>query len=171
MTRVYIGVGSNIEAERNVPKALERLHAVMPLCGISPFFVTPPIGRPEQDDYYNGVVASETEMPPRELKFEVLRGVEAALGRVRGADKYAARTIDFDVLLCGQAVISEPGLVIPDPDLTARPFLAVALLALWPEAVLPDTGQPLRDHVDENAAATLKPAPGFAEALEERLGL
>jgi len=165
----YLAVGSNIEPERNILEALERLRQQVSVTGISTFYRTEPLGRPQQPDFLNGVWRIRTSVEPRELKFEVLRPIERALGRVRTADKYAARTIDLDILLYGRAVIDEPGLVIPDPGLRGRPFLALALLELAPRLVLPDTGEALRESQCVQTATGLRPEVEFTEILRDGL--
>lgn len=151
----YVAVGSNIEPGRNVPAAVEMLGEQVEVCGVSTFYRTPAVGpdgqtRPVRpgsrqvaaDDFLNGVLAVRTARPARELKFDVLRAIEDRLGRVRSADKYAPRTIDLDIVLYGQAVIDEPDLEVPARDVD-RPFVALPLLELAPELVLPHTRQPL----------------------------
>jgi len=128
--QAFIAVGSNIEPEHHIRLALEQLARHVTITGLSTFYRTPPLHRPEQPTFINGVVRIETAIPARALKFEVLRTVESRLGRVRTVDKYAPRTIDLDIVLYGSQVIAEPDLRIPDPDLRARPFLAVPLLEL-----------------------------------------
>src|SRR5262245_53443950 len=98
MTRAFIGVGSNIAPEENIREALRRLTQSVHVVSISTFYREPAIDRPEDPDFYNGVVAIDTDLPPGKLKGAVLRRIEAALGRRRSADKYAARTIDLDLL-------------------------------------------------------------------------
>ena len=51
--------------------------------------------------------------------------------------------IDLDVVLYGSLVIDEPDLHIPDSDVRTRPFIAVPLLELAPDLVLPDTQERL----------------------------
>jgi 2-amino-4-hydroxy-6-hydroxymethyldihydropteridine diphosphokinase len=151
----YVAVGSNIEPRRNVPAAVEMLCRQVEVCGVSTFYRTPAVGpdgqpravRPDSrragdEDFLNGVLAVRTARPARELKFQVLRAIEDRLARVRSADKYAPRTIDLDVVLYGQAVIDEPDLRIPARDLD-RPFVALPLLELAPDLVLPRTRQVL----------------------------
>lgn len=164
----YIAVGSNIEPERHIPEAVRLLSAIIPLTGISAFYITPPIDRPEQGDYRNGMLRVECRVAARALKYEVLRPLEAQLGRVRTADKFAARTIDLDVAVFGNAVIRDPDLTLPDPDLLRRPFLAVALLDLTPDFVMPDMGRALADLVDKDALRGLKPAAALTQMLKER---
>lgn len=167
-TLCYIGVGGNIDPENNIPAALDMLHRQCPILGVSTFYRTPAIDRPDQPDYLNGAVAVWYPGHPRVLKFEVLRPIEAALGRIRTQDAYAARPVDLDVVLCGAWVLNEPGLVIPDPDIRERVFLAAALFDLDPELILPDTGMALKTHLEEAGRCSLNPDGPFTRALKER---
>lgn len=162
---VFLAVGSNIEPEEHIPAALRRLGRSERVTGISTFYCTAAIGRPEQPAFLNGVWRIETTTAPRALKFDVLRSIEAELGRIRDRDKYAPRTIDLDILLYGDLVMVEADLRIPDPDLRSRPFLAVPLLELVPNLVLPDTGEPLSAIVKGQDISELEPAEAFTEHL------
>lgn len=142
-----ISVAGNIDPQLWLPRAVRRLLDFVRVEAASPFFVTPPIGRPEQPDYRNGVLRCRTELQPRLLKFEVLRTIEAENGRQRGGDPYAARTVDLDLLDWGGVTMDEPGLRLPDPDLADRPFLAAAVLTLDPEYFQP-VGGLLRNRLD-----------------------
>ena len=90
MARAFIGVGSNIDPERNVLLGIQRLAQHVRVAGVSTVYRTAPIGRPEQADYYNCVVAVETALPPLELS-QLLHEIERELGdcarddSVRGA--------------------------------------------------------------------------------------
>ncbi len=139
MARAFIGVGSNIDAEENVRAAVRRLCGLMRFTGVSLFYRTAPWERAEQPPFINGVVAVETELPPAELKFAVLRRIEDELGRRRGEDKYAARSIDLDLLVYDAMELDSEELVLPAPEITRRPFLALPLAQLAPELVLPGT--------------------------------
>lgn len=163
----YIAVGSNLVPESHIEAALGQLAACTALLGVSRFYRTPAIGRTEQPDYLNGVVKLGTGLSVRALKFELLRGVEANLGRVRSADRFAARPIDLDILLFDSLVVAEGDLVLPDPDLLQRPFLCAALLDCWPDAVLPD-GTPVRGLFAPEVLAALKPAQAFSAQLAKR---
>ena len=165
----YISVGSNIEPEKNIPEALEKLKKYVSVKAVSTFYRTVPIGRPEQPAFLNGVWQIDAEQTARELKFDVLRQIEAELGRVRTEDKYAARTIDLDIALYGDMVIDEPDLRIPDPDIRQRPFIAVPLLELAPLLVLSDTGELLSSLDIVKAIQDLEPVYDFTEILRERI--
>jgi 2-amino-4-hydroxy-6-hydroxymethyldihydropteridine diphosphokinase len=165
----YISVGSNIEPEKNIPEALEKLKKYVRVKAISTFYCTMPIGRPEQSVFMNGIWQIDAVQTARELKFHVLRRIEAELGRVRTEDKYAARTIDLDIALYGDVVVNEPDLRIPDPDIRQRPFIAVPLLELAPRLVIPDTGELLSSLNIVKLTEKLEPVYDLTESLRERI--
>lgn len=168
MTRAYIAVGSNIQPRRHIADALERLAAQVSIEAVSAFYRTAPLDRPEQEDFLNGVLAADTGLLPRELKFETLRPIEAALGRVRTEDKYAPRTIDLDLLVYGDLVMDEPGLVLPDPEVLERVFLLWPLLEVAPDLVWPGTGRPLSEWTNSGAAHEMRVDAAFTDQMRER---
>jgi 2-amino-4-hydroxy-6-hydroxymethyldihydropteridine diphosphokinase len=147
MATVFIGVGSNVEADINIPCALRLLSRGCKLTGISTLYETQPVGCGDAAPFTNGVVQVETDFPPREFKFEVLRGIEEHLGRKRTSDSCEPRTIDLDILLYDDLVLSESGLEIPDKHIYDRAFVAAPILELWSDAVLPGSGLTLREVV------------------------
>lgn len=168
MARAYVSLGSNLDPEANLLRALRLLGQSVRLVALSTVYRTPAEGRPEQPDFYNAVLAIETGLPPRALKYEVLRAVEAALGRRRGPDRYAARPIDLDLLLYDEVVLEEEGLTLPDPDLTRRPFLARPLHELAPTLVLPGSGVKLQEVIDHLSSEDMHALAHFtARAREE----
>jgi 2-amino-4-hydroxy-6-hydroxymethyldihydropteridine diphosphokinase len=167
--RVLVAVGSNVEPEQNIAAALEMLALHARLTGVSTFYRTAPLNRPEQPPFLNGVVRMETHLPARALKFDVLRTIERRLGRVRTEDAFAPRTIDLDIALYGSTVIDEPGLRVPDPDIRQRPFLAIPLLELEPDLALPDTGEALASLVQPEWAFSITPAAALTEQLRAKL--
>lgn len=170
MARAFIAVGSNIEPERNVSEGLRRLMERVRIDRVATFYRSLPLGRPEQGPFINGVVEVETDLTPRQLKYDVLRGVESEMGRVRTEDRYAARELDLDILLYEAEVISSDDLVVPDPEIVARAFLAVPLAELAPEMVLPGDGRSLRAIADEFADHGMERLAGYTEALRRELG-
>lgn len=169
-TVCHVSVAANLSPEKNIMAALGEMGREMKITGLSPFYRTPAIGRPEQPDYLNGVVRAEYDGDARNLKSRVLRGIEEKLGRVRSADKYAARPVDLDILLFGNMVVRESGLSVPDDDLLKRPFLWAALLALDPEIVIPGLGA-LAGLVNLDEAVLLRRDEEFRGKLRERFGL
>ena len=154
--------------EENIRAALRQLTRSVRLVSISTFYREPAIGRPEDPDYYNGVVAIDTDLPPAKLKWAVLRQIEAALGRSRSIDKYAARSIDLDLLL-GNSVISSHELTLPDPDILTRAFIAFPLYEIAPSLVLPGFGVPIREIVERLATEPMKPMHEYTRQLQHDL--
>jgi 2-amino-4-hydroxy-6-hydroxymethyldihydropteridine diphosphokinase len=164
MVRAFIGVGSNLDPGENTYAALRALARHAGVVGVSTFYRTAAIDRPHDPAFVNGVVAIETGLPPMELKWRVLRAIEAELGRQRGADAYAPRTLDLDLLLYGREVHRSPRLSVPDPDLERRPFLAWPLVELAPALVLPD-GRPLRNVAERLPRGTMRALPELTRRL------
>lgn len=171
MARVYIGVGSNIDPESNVAAALRMLSDAAKVAAVSTFYRCPALGSPASPDFYNGVVAIESEIAPREMKFGVLRQIEEALGRVRGPDKNAPRPIDLDILLYGDLVVEEADLVIPDPRIAERVFVAVPLAELEPAIRLPGWDSALAEVSRRMDSSEMTPLPEFTKRLREELGV
>src|SRR4030042_7132438 len=99
MSIAYISIGSNIHPAENVLQSLRLFIVQVQITNISTVYLTEAIDRPEQPKYYNLVIEIETDINPFELKQEVLRQIEAGLGRERTDDKYSPRTIDLDLVL------------------------------------------------------------------------
>lgn len=165
----YIAVGSNILPGENIPAAVALLAEKLELMSVSNFYRTKALHRSEQADYRNGVVAVRTALGPISLREEVLRPIEAQLDRTRSQDKYASRTVDLDLILYGDEAAQEDDLVLPDPDLRERPFLAVPLLELAPDLVLPDDGTPLAELAVAKTTRDLHLDESLTDALKERL--
>jgi 2-amino-4-hydroxy-6-hydroxymethyldihydropteridine diphosphokinase len=143
MARAFVSVGSNIQAEANISRALKLLRQRVEILRVSTFYYTPAINRPRDPPFVNGVIETVDASTAADFK-SVLRETEAALGRDRSPGPYAPRSIDLDLLLYGELVRSSGELVLPHPDIRERPFVAIALLELAPDLVLPDSGTPLR---------------------------
>lgn len=171
--RAFIAVGSNLDAERNVATALELLGHLVRVAAVSSFYRTPALGAPGSPSFLNGVIEIETELEPRELKRLVLLEVENKLGRERGDDPNAPRSIDLDLVLYGNLVCSEEELALPAPEILERAFVALPLLELEPELVLPGTDhQPLLGLAAGLSSSEMVPAESFNTRLRraERTG-
>jgi dihydroneopterin aldolase/2-amino-4-hydroxy-6-hydroxymethyldihydropteridine diphosphokinase len=169
VTRAFIGIGSNIAPEENIREALRRLAQSVRLVSISTFYREPAMDRREEPPYYNGVVAIDTDLPPATLKWEVLRPIEAVLGRRRSSDKYAPRTIDLDLLLYDDYVLSNDDLKLPDPDILKRAFIAIPLCELAPALVLPGSGVPIRQAAGQLATESMESLPEYTQQLRSEL--
>jgi len=169
MARAFISIGSNIDPESNVRDALLRLGSSVRVRAISTVYRTEPIGPPGQQMFYNCVVEIETGLAPRDLKFRLLRRIESELARKRDSDKFAARTIDMDLILYDDLVMTADDLTLPDPDITRRPFLAVPLQELAPGLVLPGSGVRISDAVLTQPRMNMTPLEYYTERLRKEI--
>ncbi len=136
----------------------------MRVIAISTFYRTKALGPSESPPFYNGVVEVETELAPR-----VLREIEARLGRARSGDRYAPRTIDLDIVVQGDAVVDEPDLIVPDPDLLTRAFVAIPLLELAPDMVIPGSGERLVDAAAGLDVSEMAPLHDFTGTIRREI--
>jgi 2-amino-4-hydroxy-6-hydroxymethyldihydropteridine diphosphokinase len=169
MARAFVSMGSNIDPEENIAKALRALSRAIHITKLSTIYLTEPENRPEQPLYYNCVVEIETTIPPIELKRQILRRIEDALGRKRNDDKYAARTIDLDLILYDKLMMMTADLMIPDPDIVRRPFLAIPLFELAPSLVLPGSGERIDTVATALMHSPMKPLQDYTERLRKEL--
>lgn len=105
----------------------------------SPVYETEPVGvRPEHADlaYLNAVLVLETARPLDALHADLAQ-VEQALGRVRGDDRFAPRTIDIDILYAGATVAESHRLTVPHPRWAERRFVVQPLADVRPDLVVP----------------------------------
>ena len=167
MSRVFIGVGSNIDPETNILDALSFLAHYSKIKGISTFYRTSPIDRPDQAPFINGVIEIQTALTPANLK-HILRQIESELGRIRTDDKYASRPIDLDILVYDDLIISSPELTIPDPDIGNRAFVAIPLCELAPDLIIPGWGESICHIAKRLEANGMEPLIEFTELLRHR---
>jgi len=129
MIIAYIGIGSNLDDPvRQVTRAIAELdrHADLQLRKVSRLFRSPPLGPKDQPDYVNAVAEIETPLHETALLKE-LQEIEVAQGRIRSLQKWGPRTLDLDILLYGDKIISSPQLNIPHPGLYERAFVLYPL--------------------------------------------
>lgn len=167
--QAYIGVGSNISPRAHIERAFYELGQKVRIVASSLFYSTAPLDGRNQNEYLNGVWKAMTGADARTLKFEILRPVEDMLGRVRRADKFSSRSLDLDLLLFDNAVIREPDLQVPDPDIYVRSFIVLPLLELDPDLVLPDTRRSLRDVAAAMNPGSIKADVEFSQKLKEKV--
>ena len=112
---------------------------------VSPLYRNPAIGPGQQPDYLNAVAELHTTLDAPMLLSQ-LQSIELAQGRVRN-ERWAARTLDLDLLLYGDACIDLPQLQVPHPRLCERNFVLYPLHDIAPDLVLPH-GTSLRALLD-----------------------
>ena len=145
MKTVYLSLGSNLgDREGHLRRARERLSASgLRLLRESSLYETEPRDFPDQPWFLNQVIEADTSLFPRQL-LSALQRIERELGRRRGVSK-GPRTIDLDILLFGEAVVTAPELEIPHPRLAERRFVLEPLAELAPDLRHPLTRRTVRE--------------------------
>jgi 2-amino-4-hydroxy-6-hydroxymethyldihydropteridine diphosphokinase len=135
---VAIALGSNLgDRERTLCDAIEALGAFVTNLRVSSFHDTAPVGVGEQPRFLNAVVIGETSLGARALLTRLL-DIEQRFGRERPCA--GARTLDLDLILYGDAVLSEPTLDVPHPRFRERQFVLAPLAEVAPDWRDPVTG-------------------------------
>jgi len=137
----YISGGSNVEPERHLLLAARELKRSFPGARFSRCYRNRAVGF-EGPDFINFAAELQVASDAAAMRAELQR-IEALCGREPGAPRWAPRSMDLDVLLFGDAVFSEPGLVVPRPDLLRRAFMLGPLAELAPARVHPVEGRRL----------------------------
>lgn len=137
---VYVSLGSNIEPEANLRRAIQLLWTKCAVKQISSVYRTAPQGFADQADFLNMAVCIETSLAPITLKKDVLDWIECTLGRVRDPhNKNAPRTIDLDISLWDDDVFEygEKPWHVPDPDILRFAHVAIPLAEIAPDYIHP----------------------------------
>ena len=149
MPLAFIALGANLPSHAGPPDAT--LAAVLPLLASngsitarSSLYSTAPVGIPPglvtQPRFLNAVIALSTDLPPRIL-LDALLSIERHFGRDRSsALPNGPRTLDLDLLLYGDLVLSEFDLELPHPRLAQRAFVLIPLAEIAPDTVDPRSG-------------------------------
>ncbi|MFT2089665.1 2-amino-4-hydroxy-6-hydroxymethyldihydropteridine diphosphokinase [Paraglaciecola sp. 2405UD69-4] len=148
MIPVYIGLGSNLaEPLRQLQSAVTALKGLPDsrLLQVSSFYGSQPMGPQEQPDYVNSVALIETMLLP-EVLLDHTQSIENDQGRQRTGERWGPRTLDVDILLYGQQIISTERLVVPHYGMQQREFVLYPMFEISPDLVLPD-GKALKDIV------------------------
>jgi len=138
--RVAIALGSNVgDRQATLDAAISALRPVVQDLRSSSFFDTPYVGSEAQPSVLNAVVAGVTSLQAHPL-LERLLSIEQEFGRTRPYGG-APRTLDLDLILYGDQVIDEPGLIVPHPRFRERRFVLEPLAEIAPDWRDPVTGK------------------------------
>lgn len=137
---VLLGMGANLgDPLAQLARAVRRMSRVMRVDAVSSVYRSEPVGFAQQPDFYNVVVRGWTALEPLALLLTA-QGVEAELGRERSFAN-APRSIDIDLLACGDVVMRTDALTLPHPRLHLRGFVLHPLAEVAPEWVHPVLGR------------------------------
>ena len=135
MARIYISIGSNVEAEQHLRKAIVDLQAHYGELQLSSVYESESVGF-HGDNFLNMVVGLDTDEDVHSV-VQTLRQIEDRHGRVRSGPRFSARTLDLDLLLYDELVLKENGLELPRDEITRNAFVLWPLAELAPQLVHP----------------------------------
>jgi 2-amino-4-hydroxy-6-hydroxymethyldihydropteridine diphosphokinase len=137
---VVLALGSNLgDRMDNLQRGIDLLDGDgLTAAAISGVFETTPVGGPGQSDYLNAVLLARSSLPAREILVRCAAAEQAA-GRVRTI-RWGPRTLDVDIIVCGEERSSDPDLTLPHPRAHERAFVLAPWLDVQPAAVLPGWG-------------------------------
>ncbi len=139
--QVGIALGSNIEPRllhlHTARRRLFELHSGGKPVLCSKVYETSPVDCPEGSaPFLNAVLEIDTECTPQELLVR-LQEIEQSMGRPSAHEKNSPRTIDLDMLYCGDMALSDESLTLPHPRIKERHFVLQPLADIRPNLILP----------------------------------
>jgi len=159
MSAAYLGLGSNVDAEYHIAVGVRALSDAFGELRLSPVYRSRSVGF-EGSDFINLVARIETGLEPLELR-QFLRELEDEHGRNRQAPKFSDRTLDIDILLFDDLVISTDTLDLPRAEILRfahvlkpladiaprlkHPVEALTFAGLWARGDWADAGLELMD--------------------------
>lgn len=118
MNVVIVGIGSNVNAEKNISQMLEVLETKVEILKVSTLIQTKPIGITDQSDFTNGAVKIRTALN-RESLNRMLKSIEDHMGRDRKSPRFGPRCIDLDIVVWNDKIV--------DKDYYTRDFLKASV--------------------------------------------
>ena len=146
MSLSYISLGCNVPSPAGQPDAslaaaVARLAELGAVTARSSLYSTTPVGFTDQPRFLNAAIALATSRSPRELLASLLH-IERDFGRDRRFTiPNGPRPLDLDLLLYGDLVLSQAGLVLPHPRFTERAFVLIPLNEIAPQLRDPRSGR------------------------------
>jgi 2-amino-4-hydroxy-6-hydroxymethyldihydropteridine diphosphokinase len=144
METAYIALGSNLSGPAGSPgqtldAAIVRLAELGHVVTKSSYFATDPVGYAEQPRFLNAAVALETALDPQRL-LDSLLAIERDYGRDRDHGiPNGPRTLDLDILLYADFILTTPTLQLPHPRMAQRAFVLLPMAEIAPGLIHPES--------------------------------
>ena len=137
MPEGYISIGSNIDREKNISSSLLALKKHFGDLVVSSIYETEPVGF-LGDPFYNLVVGFHSDLEVKAVG-KLLKKIETDHGRTHNSKKFAARTLDLDLLLYGNLIVTDGRLQLPRDEITRYAFVLEPLAEIAPNLKHPIT--------------------------------
>ncbi|MDP3590021.1 MAG: 2-amino-4-hydroxy-6-hydroxymethyldihydropteridine diphosphokinase [Methylobacter sp.] len=130
MTKGYISIGSNINKDEHIPASLRALEQTFGELTVSSIYESEAVGF-TGDVFYNLVVGFDSDLEVKAVA-KLLRQIELDNGRTRDSRKFAARTLDLDLILYGDLIVNDGRLQIPRGEIEHYAFVLEPLAEVAP---------------------------------------
>ena len=147
MTRVYLGLGSNVDPVPNLKLGICELKRRFGDLDLSPVYQSAAVGF-EGDDFLNLVAGCSTNLSVTEV-VEQIEEIHVVAGRERSTEKYNSRTLDIDLLLYDDLITDGPPTRLPRRDVLDCAFVLKPMVDIEPQLRHPETGRTLAAHWSE----------------------
>lgn len=157
MSDVYISIGSNIEAEQHIRRAIVQLQQHYGQLQCSSVYKSKAVGF-DGEDFLNLVVRLQTNESVAQVA-ALLRQIEQDNGRERNGPKFSSRILDLDLLLYDELVIDHDHIHLPRAEITVNAFVLLPLAELAPQLqhpVLKKSMQHLWDEFDHSSQPIMR---------------
>lgn len=144
MAKIYISIGSNIDAENKIRLAVHALQDHYGKLILSSVYESEAVGF-DGDNFLNLVAAVNTNEDVYQVS-ERLRKIEDENGRTRTGPRFSSRTVDLDLLLYDDLILKEKGLDIPRDEITKNAFVLLPLDEIASQLIHPISGKTMCDH-------------------------
>jgi 2-amino-4-hydroxy-6-hydroxymethyldihydropteridine diphosphokinase len=143
MARIFVGVGSNVDRERNIQAGLRALSEAFGELDMSTIYESEAIGF-AGDNFFNLVVGFDSAKSPEQVA-AILSTIEYRFGRDRGGGRFAPRTLDLDLLLYNDLVRHDAEINVPREDVTKYAFVLRPLAEIAGNLCHPVSGEHFAD--------------------------
>lgn len=137
--KAYVSVGSNVDRERHVLHAVDLLRERFGELELSSVYETAAVGF-DGDPFLNLIVAFDTDFQPGAIVSE-LHAIERRCGRRRGDARFGPRTLDLDLVVLGDRVVRENGIVLPREEVSTQAFVLCPLAEIAGKRAHPVSGE------------------------------
>ena len=140
---VWIGLGSNMgQATDQIEQAIIALteEPGLELTARSSLYRTAPMGYVDQPDFINAVIRASSGIGCY-LLLDLLQKIERRFGRTRNGVRFGPRSLDLDLLMYADQIVSSPQLELPHPRMHERLFVLEPLAEIEGDLTIPGRGQ------------------------------
>ena len=135
MAMVYLSLGSNIDREKSIESCMRALRQQFTVLAVSSVYESEAVGF-DGENFYNLVVAIETGDAVGQLLAK-LRQIEDDNGRLRGGERFSARTLDIDILTYDELTGVVDDIELPRDEILTSAFVLWPLAEIGPQQVHP----------------------------------